>query len=121
MGYSCRADAADALGRIEAASQKIHGAKHSALVVNNAGVVVGFYEVNRQREHADGSITGTVIRMDGTFPWPIDENYRIQVPARRAGSFKISGDGEVVRFPLMGKQILAAAKDPTVKPDGGCI
>lgn len=119
MGYSCRADAAYALERIEAASQAAHGAHHSGLIVNNAGKVVGFYE--RGRENADGAITGSIFRVYGEFPWAHDEQSRLLAPCKRAGSFRISPDGEVERFPLMAKAILAKATDPNAPRGLGAI
>lgn len=119
MGYSCRADASDALARIATAAKNSMRCPHnvwgcaclenagSNAVVNAKGHVVGFFE--RGRENADGAITGTVMR----YVSGLEENSKGDLVryGRRAGSFRISPDGEVERFPLMAKAILAAAKD----------
>ena len=83
MGYSCTARAAYALDAITALITETGG--HGSSNMWNHGGASYFYE--RGRETSDGAIVGSVWKMneDGT--------------AHRGGGFKISSDGDVVRFP----------------------
>ena len=86
MGYSCRKDAGDTLDRLaELLSPRAAGGSTNSFKLANG--VEGFWEIGR--ENADGSITGKVWKS-------IDAGHCLP-----AGSFKISPDGKVVRFPLI--------------------
>ena len=84
MGYSCNAISDLVLDAMIKVMQDCGPHKCS-----NAWVVDGveyFYEIGREQE--DGSITGTVMELSN---------------AHKVGSFKISHDGKVVRFPTSRK------------------
>jgi hypothetical protein len=95
MGWSCSAKASFFM---EALSQ-VSGLPSSNEISNAKGEAIGFYEQS-SREHADGAITGSVWKY-------VDAEKRV----RKAGSFRIDGDGSVDRFPLVPlAQILEAKK-----------
>lgn len=89
MGWSCSAKASYTL---EAITKLID--RESS---NDLPGGIGFFEASRE-EWIDGSITGTV--------WKFVAANR----ASSAGSFKISGEGKIVRFPLLPKEIKAWAE-----------
>lgn len=107
MGYSCTAKAALVLAAVQSVMDKAMPDDKSSNKLPN-----GFWE--RGREQPDGSITGTVFKtvrilteaervarareMGGSVmpDW-------IGNPCVRAGSFKISADGKIVRFPQLTK------------------
>jgi hypothetical protein len=64
-------------------------------------------EISR-REHADGAITGSISRFEG------DPRGAASCMARRAGTFRIEGNGEVKRGPALLKKagaLMAAFRD----------
>jgi hypothetical protein len=81
MGYSCTASAGNALDFIMDMVTDPNGSSNS-WTHEGTGY---FFEMGR--EHEDGAVTGTVMRMVG-------EN-----ACRPAGSVRIAPDGKVVRFP----------------------
>lgn len=88
MGWSCRAEAA---ATMEKWSNKCRTNSGSS---NVWGDRMGWYMFEASRvEHADGAITGSIIKFDraplGTAP----------CPASRVGSFRINPDGSVARAP----------------------
>lgn len=82
MGWSCRADAWNTMKAWNDLCVAITGASNT-YVANGTKY---FYESSRV-EHEDGAITGAVWKM-------IDEKH-----CRKAGSFRIEGDGSVARYP----------------------
>lgn len=98
MGYSARADAFDTLRAIER-SQKALGCASSNGIVKD-GQVIGFYEIGR--ENRDGAITGQVFK--NCEPYHVGQRGPDRAYATKAGSFRISPDGVVERFPLLGKK-----------------
>lgn len=60
----------------------------------------GFFEINRAKEHKDGSITGSVYRFVGT-----DK-------CSKVGSFKINSNGTIAWFPMLPLAIKKAINDP---------
>jgi hypothetical protein len=95
MGYSCRKDAGDTLDRLgELLSPRAAGGPSNGFKL--ASGISGHWEIGR--EQADGSITGKVWRETGDgFVMP-------------AGSFKISPDGKIVRFPLIPTELKRKAE-----------
>jgi hypothetical protein len=118
MGYSCTAKAALVLAAIQSVMDEAMPNDKSSNKLPN-----GFWE--RGREQPDGAITGTVFKTVRI----LTEAERIEAaakmggdcrpdwignPCARAGSFKISADGKIVRFPqltLKQRQIAEAAGD----------
>lgn len=118
MGYSCTARASLVLAAIQSVMDKAMPNDKTSNKLPN-----GFWE--RGREQADGAITGTVFKTVRV----LTEAERIEAAAKmggacqpdwignpcvRAGSFKISADGKIVRFPQLTKkqrQIAEAASD----------
>ena len=88
MGWSCSAKASYTMEAIS----KLINRKSS----NDLPGGVGFYEASN-KEWIDGSITGTVWKFVGPNQ------------CKKAGSFKISGDGKIERFPMLPKEIKAWA------------
>jgi hypothetical protein len=118
MGYSCTAKASLVLAAIQSVmDEAMPGDKSSNKLPN------GFWE--RGREQPDGSITGTVFRTIRKLTdteraaraaemGPTVKPDWIGDPCVRAGSFKISADGKIVRFPQVTtkqRQIAEAAGD----------
>lgn len=111
MGWSCSAKASYVYHAITA----LVGEKSSNSLPNDGG----FYEGSR-KEHADGAITGTVWKKTKTYTPEeraaeakarnIPDPSWVGDPCKKAGSFKISGDGKIERFPLLPKEIKAAAE-----------
>lgn len=95
MGYSCTARASFT----ERGVDKFAGDGKTS----NGLASGGFYE--RGREQADGAITGTVWR-----PLNAAEKVKyahlsdVENRVAKAGSFKIGGDGKIVRFPGLSKE-----------------
>lgn len=92
MGWSCRADAARVERAWEEGCRQQTGSSNVFLDANN---VRCFYETSR-REHRDGAITGTIWRY-----LPDGEH------VRKAGSFRIEGDGTITRAPATLKRFAA--------------
>lgn len=90
MGWSANAAACFALDYISETVSLPLGSQ-------NALPGGGFWETSRT-EHDDGAITGTVWR-------PVGPDR-----VRRAGSFRIEGDGTVTRFPRLDAATRKAAK-----------
>ena len=63
----------------------------------------GFFEINRAKEHEDGSITGSVYRFVGA-----DK-------CSKVGSFKINPNGTIGWFPMLPLAIKKAINDPITK------
>lgn len=93
MGWSCTAKAS----LVERAITETIKAKFPAISGSNSLPDGGFWEISR-KEHADGAITGTVWKSVG-------ENL-----VTKSGSFKISPEGKIVRFPRLSADIKAAAE-----------
>ena len=105
MGYSCTAKAAFVRDAIEAQINKMVPGKASNRLPGG-----GFWETGR--EQADGSITGTIWKAAGTLTdaermaaavkqgCPNNPEW-IGDPVRKGGSFKISADGKIERWPGM--------------------
>ena len=89
MGWSCTKDANDALDRI-VKYYKEKGERGSNTIRDDKGNA-HFWDTGK--EHEDGRITGTVFLV-------ISETM-----ASRVGSFLISPDGVVVRFPGLAKKV----------------
>ena len=70
----------------------------------------GFYETSRT-DHPDGAITGSVWRpLNAAEKAKWAHLDRIDERVKRAGSFRISGDGKVVRFPRLPRELIAKAE-----------
>ena len=95
MGYSCRADAMETLERMMGTSTS-----HTSTGWLYNGWYC-FYEIGR--ENRDGAITGKVHMTDQ----PSDIFERAAVI--KSGSFRISPDGKVERFPYATQAMLKAA------------
>jgi hypothetical protein len=111
MGYSCAAKASLVFNAIS----ELIGAEAS-----NAMPDGGFYERSNV-EHDDGSITGSVFKRVRVLTdaeraeraaamGPNAKPEWVGDPCRRAGVFKISGDGKIVRFPGLTKALRTAAE-----------
>lgn len=116
MGYSCTAKASLVLAAIQSVMDAAMPNDKSSNKLPN-----GFWE--RGREQPDGAITGTVFKTVRV----LSDAERAEAAAKmggacqpswignpcvRAGSFKISADGKIVRFPqltLKQRQIAEAA------------
>lgn len=83
MGWSCRADAGDVMQSWTRKCVAATGSQNTYTGTDGRGY---FWEVSR-REHDDGAITGTVYQHTGP------------EHCRKAGSFRIDGDGTVSRYP----------------------
>lgn len=83
MGWSARADACETVDAWTRACVAQTGQQNVYQTFDSDARY--FYEIGR--EQADGSITGSVFRF-------VDETH-----VRRAGSFKIGPDGNVIRWP----------------------
>ena len=94
MGWSCRADAGDVMADMTAACRR--AGDGSSNVYQDARGARYFWEVSRT-EHRDGAITGTIWRF-----LPDGEH------VRRAGSFRIDGDGTIARMPAPLRALLEA-------------
>ena len=88
MGWSCRADAARTYREWDEFCRTQTGSSNT--FISNGERY--FYEGSR-REHSDGAITGTIWKFVG-------ENQ-----ARKAGTFRIEGDGTVTRAPAILKNL----------------
>lgn len=100
MGYSCTVRAS----LVNDAVRQLVGAKTS-----NAMPDGGFYEIGR--EQPDGAITGIVWRLLNDSEkqhWAHLSNINERVTKR--GSFKISADGKIVRWPGLSKDFRAKAE-----------
>jgi DNA-binding transcriptional regulator PaaX len=86
MGWSCNAAAHATLERWTAHCRAQTGMSNTYIV----GEVRYFLETSRV-EHADGAITGTVMRVTAQVG---DTSQCV-----RAGNFRIDGDGAIVRAP----------------------
>ena len=114
MGYSCTARASLVMDAVRAILDRdIPGNRLSNKLPN------GFYEIGR--EQADGAITGTVWKTVRKYT---DEERAAEAakmgqsirpewvgdPCRKAGSFKVSAEGWIVRFPQLTKAQKAEAE-----------
>ena len=89
MGWSCRAEAA---ATMEKWSNKCRANSGSS---NVWGDRKGWYMFEASRvEHADGAITGTIMKFIGN---PMGQD---SCPASRVGSFRINPDGTIAKAPL---------------------
>ena len=82
MGWSCRKDAMDTFEKIGKAlcigrSQNVYQIHGKLFLIEMS-----------QKEHEDGSITGSIVPFDGEYSYP-----------SKARGFKISGDGLIIRAP----------------------
>lgn len=98
MGWSCAAKASLVASALSAIVTEKYGIPSS-----NGMPGGGFWETSR-KEHADGAITGTVWK---TVPAPAGKTGDY---ASKAGSFKITAEGKIERFPGMPKEVKAAAE-----------
>src|SRR5262245_24937702 len=115
MGYSCTAKAALVLDAVSFLMREAAGSESS-----NAMPDGGFFE-RSNKEHADGAITGTVFKRVAVYTdaerakvaadmGPNVKPEWIGDPCKRAGTFKISADGKIVRFPGLSKTQRAEAE-----------
>lgn len=88
MGYSCSAIAGIVMDAAISIIQARLGDCGGSSNAFGSPEVNYFVEIGR--EQADGSITGTTFKS-------------IANMCRKAGSFKINGDGNIARFPMMTK------------------
>ncbi len=89
MGWSCRADAARTMERWDKACRESTGMSN----VWKDGDDEFMYELS-SKEHDDGAITGTIEkRVAGPASNPDGLYYK------RAGTFRINGDGTIARAP----------------------
>lgn len=103
MGWSCRAEAS----RVERAWEegcRAQTGSSNVFVVNN---VRHFYE-RSNKEHRDGAITGTIWRY-----LPDGEH------VRKAGSFRIEGDGTITRAPAVLKGFAKKVTDELARVKAG--
>lgn len=98
MGWSCAAKASLVEHALSTILKEKHGVEGS-----NGLPGGGFWEISR-KEHADGSITGTVWK---SVPAPAGKTGKY---VNKAGSFKITGEGKIVRFPGLPKGVKEAAE-----------
>ena len=82
MGWSCRADAYKTMKSWNDFCVRITGSSNVYVAKDKKY----FFEGSRV-EHNDGAITGSVFRF-------LDEKH-----CRKAGTFRIEGDGRVARYP----------------------
>lgn len=92
MGWSCRTDAANTLDKIEKACRLSTGSQNCI----KQGEDEFFFDVSRT-EHNDGAITGSVFKFTPS-----------KTHCRKAGSFRIEGDGTVTRAPAWMKKAARA-------------
>jgi hypothetical protein len=117
MGYSCTAKAALVLDAVQAIMDAALPNEKSSNKLPGGG----FWE--RGREQPDGAVTGTTWKPSGpkmtdaqklayarSKGWTDDYAKYVGDPCRRAGSFKISADGKIVRFPGLTKAQKTAAE-----------
>ena len=97
MGWSCRKDASDALKPLDAFCRTTTGCSNTWKLANGREF---FYEIGR-REHDDGAITGTVIELGS--PTGGADGAR---SGHTVGSFRVDGDGKVVRCPAPFREAL---------------
>jgi hypothetical protein len=107
MGWSCGMDAAHTMDDWTAACVKATGAQNTYTGTDGRSY---FWEVSR-KEHDDGAITGVTYQDLGD-------------TCRASGSFRIAGNGEVVRYPKAwpfkpaGKEIRPGRVVETTTEDG---
>ncbi len=88
MGWSCRAEAGNTMNRwmekcrLNSGSSNVWGDRRGWYM----------FEVSRV-EHADGAITGAIVKFDGN---PMRQE---STPAKKVGSFRINPNGTVARAP----------------------
>jgi hypothetical protein len=115
VGYSCTVKASLVLDAIGAMLRKAAGSESS-----NAMPGGGFWERSNV-EHADGAITGSVFKQVHVYTEAEraaaavragcpDHPEWVGNPCVKAGRFRISADGKVVRFPRLTKAQRAAAE-----------
>lgn len=96
MGWSCNAAASltlNAIGAYFNLCANKAGIREYQNVMVAEGKEYGFWETSRV-EHNDGAITGSIFRY--TTPE--------QTHVRKAGSFRIEGNGQITRFPCLTKR-----------------
>lgn len=91
MGWSCRADA----GYTDDEFRKLCVAQTGQSNVYQVKGVNYFLQQSN-KEHNDGAITGSILRMEGTLEAP--------GLCYLAGSYRINGDGTIARGPAILKQ-----------------
>jgi hypothetical protein len=106
MGWSCTKAASDVMQAWSNACRAQTGTSNTYTVGNDTY----FFEVSRT-EHADGAITGSVMKKVAaptptkvvTVPSMVEQALGIAQSesfwARKAGSFRINGDGTIARAP----------------------
>ena len=100
MGWSCTQAADDTIEKINSLVQS----QCSNVKKNYQDQLPGgFFEINRAKEHEDGSITGSVYRCVGA-----DK-------CSKVGSFKINPNGTIGWFPMLPLAIKKAINDPITK------
>lgn len=87
MGWSCSKAASEVMTKISNACIAQTGSQNTFKVKNTEF----FFEASR-KEHYDGAITGSIVKM-------LPNNM-----CRKAGSFKINGDGTIERAPKFMKK-----------------
>jgi hypothetical protein len=113
MGYSCTAKASLVMDAVQAIMDRDNPNRVSNALPN------GFWEIGR--EQADGAITGTVWKTVRKYTdaeraaeaAKMGEHCKpewVGDPVVRTGSFKVSADGKIVRFPQLTKRQKAEAE-----------
>jgi hypothetical protein len=97
MGWSCTTAAARTIDRIEEACSRSRLANGGGATSNvfYAGGKQYFYEVSR-RDQPDGGIAGTLYLSPAGVDW-----------ARKVGTFRLDGHGNVVRGPALFRRAVA--------------
>lgn len=91
MGWSCSKEAGDTLDAWTRACIASTGSQNVYIAFDDPKRTKYFFDTSR-REHADGAITGSVLRMGTNI-------------CHKVGSFKIRGDGTVAKWPTAFKKL----------------
>lgn len=117
MGWSCRADAGRVMDAWAAACVAATGSQNTFVVDG----VEFFWEVSRT-EHADGAITGTVYRtVRKPTPEDLATNPYCAGWSVKAGSFRIAGDGRIIRAPKFLKDAAKRFAGVTFRAPAGAL
>jgi hypothetical protein len=87
MGWSCRKEASETMGRWTAACVAQTGSSNVYLMDGREY----FWELS-QKEHDDGAITGAIVEV-------VEKRLDGSSTAKSAGTFRINPDGSVARAP----------------------
>jgi hypothetical protein len=100
MGWSCTQAADDTIEKI---NSLVQSQCPNVLKKYRDQLPGGFFEINRAKEHEDGSITGSVFKF-------VEGN-----KCSKVGSFKINPNGTIGWFPMLPLAIKKAVNDPILK------